>query len=240
MKERGTVLGCLRLGNGYRRRLRLALAGVGTVALLGSSATAQISGQQIRQRYDRSTRSVNIDDHVRNLQSDDADKRLEAVKSLGASNESKAIDHLIGALGDSDMRVQAKSVDMLGELRATDATQVLIQQLFLRTTEPQLKRRILAALGKIGDPRAARPIVEYLQRDLNSDMRGTAIYALGDIGSPEALEALEKIAAADDDQVVRRLASEAANKVRYHQANASREAKGPSETFLPRAPEPQE
>ena len=209
------------------------------VVLLLPLATAwgQISSQQVRQRYEKSTKGASIDDYVKKLESDDAEKRLEAVKSLGATKDSKAVEYLIGALGDSDMRVRAKAIDMLGEMRATEATPVLIQQLFLRTTETPMKQRILAALGKIGDTRAARPIMEFLQRDLDPATRGTAIFALGDIGSPETVDALAQIAQADGDQTLRRIAGDALNKVQAHQAVMKKEAKAPSETFLePKVP----
>jgi HEAT repeat protein/PBS lyase HEAT-like repeat-containing protein len=209
--------------------------------IVAANASAQISGQQIRQRYEKNTKGTSLDDFIKRLGSDDPEKRLDAVKSLGASKDTKAVEYLIQALGDVDMRVQAKAVDMLGELRATDATPVLIQYLFLRTTEAQMKQRILAALGKIGDTRAARPITEFLQRDLDPATRGTAIFALGDIGAPESVEALSQIAKADQDQTVRRLASEALNKVEHHQAAMRREVKGPSENFLePKQPTPQQ
>jgi HEAT repeat protein len=207
---------------------------------LAVPAAAQFDTGQLRQRFDRDKKTGSIDEPVRNLQSDDAAKRLAAVKELGASNDSKAVEYLIGVLGDPDMRIQAKAVDMLGEMRATGATPVLIQQLFLRTTEPQMKQRILAALGKIGDGRAARPIVEFLQRDLDPATRGTAIYALGDIGSTESLELLEQLQRNDSDPTVRRLALEAENKVRMHQSAVSREAKAPAENFLPKAQGPEE
>jgi HEAT repeat protein len=195
-------------------------------------AGAQISSQQVKQRYEKNTKGTSIDDFVKRLESDDPEKRLDAVKSLGASKDSKAIEYLIQALGDKDVRVQAKALDMLGDLRATDATPVLIQYLFLRTTDAHLKQRILAALGKIGDGRAARPIVEFLQRDLDPATRGTAIFALGEIGSPESVDALSQIAQADQDETLRRLANEAKSKVEQHQAVMKKEAKGPSETFL--------
>lgn len=212
--------------------LGLCLAGV---------AQGQISSQQVRQRYDKSTKGASIDDYVKRLQSDDAEKRLEAVKSLGASKDNKAVEYLIQAMGDPDVRVQVKAIEMLGEMRATDATPVLIQSLFLRTTDPQMKQRILVALGKIGDTRAARPIIEFLQRDLDPATRGTAIYALGDISAPESEEVLSRLAEAEDsDPTVRRLASEALNKVQAHQAVMRKEVKGPSETFLePKQPPPQ-
>lgn len=213
---------------------------VAALLVMPLAAAAQVSSQGIRSRYDKATKGATIDDYVKKLSSEDASTRLEAVKSLGASRDTKAVEHLIGALGDSDMRVQAKSVDLLGELRATDATQVLIQHLFMRTTEPLMKQRILAALGKIGDVRAARPIMEFLQRDLDAATRGTAIYALGDIGAPESVDTLQTISVKDGDPTLRRLANEAMQKVQHQQDAMRREAKGPSQTFLPQAPPPQE
>jgi HEAT repeat protein len=202
---------------------------------------AQINSQQIRQRYEKNTKGTSLEDFVKKLESDDPDKRLEGVKSLGASKDKKAVEYLIQALGDSDVRVQAKAVDMLGEMRATDASPVLIQHLFLRTTDAQMKQLILASLGKIGDVRAARPIMEFLQRDLDPSTRGTAIFALGDIGAPESADTLSQIAKADENATLRRLASEALNKVQQHQAVEQKEIKGVSETFLEKKePAPQQ
>ena len=195
-------------------------------------ATAQVNSQQIRQRYEKNTKGASIDDYVKKLDSEDADKRLEAVKSLGATKDNKAIEYLIQALGDPDVRVQCKAVDFLGEMRATEATPVLIQHLFLVTTDSHMKNRLLASLGKIGDARAARPIMEFLQRDLDPATRGTAIFALGDIGAPESVGTLSQISQADQDATLRRLAGEALSKVQLHQAVQQKELKGVPETFL--------
>src|SRR5437899_2391672 len=81
----------------------------------------------------------------------------------------------------------------------------------------------LAELGKIGDTRASRPIMEFLHRDLDPATRGTAIFALGDIGSPETVDALSQIAQADGDQTLRRIAGDALNKVQAHQAVMKKE-----------------
>lgn len=212
-----------------------------SVLVLAGTAYGQFSSQQVRQRYDKNTKGTSIDDFVKRLGSDDAEKRLEAVKSLGASKDTKAIEYLIQAMGDSDVRVQVKAIQVLGDLRAADATPVLIQLLFLRNSDANMKQLVLAALGKIGDARAARPIIEFLQRDLDPATRGTAIFALGDIGAPEAVDPLLQIARSDKDPTVRRLASEAVAKVEQHQAVIRREVKGPSQTFLePKGPPPQE
>ena len=205
---------------------------VAAVALLSGVAAAQINSNQMRQRYEKNTKGASIDDFVKRLGSDDPVKRLEAVKSLGASKDAKAVEYLIQALGDPDVRVQAKAIQMLGDLRANDATPVLVQYLFLRTTDPNMKQLILASLGKIGDTRAAQPLIEFLHRDLDPATRGTAIFALGEIGALESVDVLARIAQADSDQTVRRLAGEAKTKVEAHQAVLKNQVKGPSETFL--------
>jgi HEAT repeat protein len=205
--------------------------------LVATAASAQINSDQIRQRYQKNTSGTSIDDFIKKLSSEDAEKRLEGVKQLGATRDPKAVEYLIQALGDSDVRVRVKSVESLGEMRATDATQVLIQHLFLRSTEPQMKQRILASLGKIGDARAAQPIMELLHRDLDPATRGTAIFALGDIGAAESAPTLEQLTKDESDATVRRLASEALNKVQHHQAAMQKEANRPTDVFLPKAPE---
>jgi HEAT repeat protein len=205
-----------------------------TLAFLLSPAvaSAQISADQIRERYEKNTKGANLQDFVRKFNSEDADKRLEGIKSISESKDEKALDYLLQGLGDPDMRVKAKAIDALGNIRAVEATPVLVQHLFLRSTEPAVKRRILASLGKIGDPRAAGPISEFLQRDLDPAMRGIAIFALGEIGSSESLTPLNEIQRTDGNATLRRLAGDAANKVRYHQAVLATEAKEPRVTFL--------
>jgi HEAT repeat protein len=109
---------------------------------------------------------------------------------------------------------------------------VLIQHLFLRDTDDSVKKRILAALGQIGDESAAKPIAEFLERDHDDSTRGTAIFALGEIGSPTSVEALQEIEQTSTNPTLSRLAREAQAKVRYHQALLQTEAKQPLNTFL--------
>jgi HEAT repeat protein len=207
----------------------LVLAGI----LAAAAAQAQFTNRQFQQKKS----STSIEEPIRKVNSSDPNERLEGVRELSGSRDAKAVEYLIQAVGDTDLRVRAKAVEALGVLRATEATQVLVQQLLLRSTEPQMKQRILASLGKIGDPRATRPILEFLQRDLDAQMRGTAIFALGDIGSSEAVDTLRKIEAEDEDPTTRRLAGEALNKIQHFQAVKAKEAKGPADTFLPKPPE---
>lgn len=183
------------------------------VTLLAGAAAAQMTGNRMHQQREQSVPGVTLDDAVKQLASPDPAQRLQAVKALGTSKDSKAVDHLIKALGDSDLRVLAKAVQVLSDMRATEATPVLMERLLMRTTDSGMKQLILATLGKIGDPRAARPLIQLLQRDLDVETRGTAIFALGDIGSPEAVEVLEHIEETDEDPTVRRVANEARGKI---------------------------
>lgn len=200
--------------------------------LFAGAASAQHSGHSGGQQPAPSTKGASIDDSIKQLSSSDPIERLQAVKSLGASKDAKAVAYLIQAIGDSDVRVQAKAIKMLGAMRAIDASAVLVQYLFLRTTSTDMKQLILASLGTIGDAGSARPLIEFLQRDLDPATRGTAIFALGEIGASESVETLDRIAHADEDQTIQRLASEAKTKVEQHQAGMKNPAKGPSETFL--------
>lgn len=211
---------------------------VATAVLLAGPARGQISTNQMRDRYERNTKGKDIDDYVRKLNSEEPEKRLESVKSLGDSKDPKAVEYLVQALGDPDMRVKAKAIDTLGDLRATDATPVLIQHLFLRETDEDVKQRILASLGKIGDPQATPSIVEFLRRDLDPDVQGTAIFALGEIGASDALPALAGIQETSKNPTLQRLAREASTKINYHQSMMQTEAKEPEQTFLKRDQEP--
>ncbi len=219
------------------RLLRLSLSMCFLV--VASAAHAQTSGtRQMRQRYDKTT-STSVDDAIKQLNSDDHEKRLAAVKVLGATKDPKVVESLSKAVGDADVRVQAKAITILGDLRATDATLILTQYLFLRATDPQMKQLVLTSLGMIGDTRAVRPIIEFLQRDLDPATRGTAVFALGEIGSAESAQTLSQIARADSDATVRRLAGEAARKVDVHPAVTDNEVKATPEIFpRPKAAQP--
>ncbi len=212
-------------------RLRLAatlsLATLALVATSPSPALAQ-SPYKVKERYDKAKHGRNISEWTRRLDDEDPGKRLDAVKSLAESGEPEAIEYLIQATGDPDMRVKIKAIDSLGKLKASAATQVLVQYLFLRETEPRVKQRILVALGMIGDPSATGPIVEYLRRGLPREAAATAIFSLGEIGDPKALEELAKIRAASGDAELRRLAAEAEAKINSRVAPPTVEVKVPA------------
>jgi HEAT repeat protein len=173
----------------------------------------------LRDRYRSPQNAQKLSDNVRKLQSDDPEQRLEAVRGLGEINEPKAIEYLVAAANDPDMRIRVKAIDTLGQIKAKDATPLLIQQLFMRDTDLGTKQRILACLGKIGDDAATGPIMDFLARDVDPGLRGNAIFALGDIGDAKAVPALEAIAR-DGDPSLRGLATDSIKKIRARPAPA--------------------
>lgn len=212
------------------RALTLALVGLWISA--GGTAQAQlIPGQnaapgaprnpsQMR-KSDSNPRAgqAELEDSAKQLHSDDPVERLEAVKALGKSQDKGAVQYLIEATADADPRVKLKAIDALGTLRASDATPVLVQTLYLRESEPWLKQRVLVALGKIGDNRAARPIADYLARDSDKATLGTAIFALGEIGDTQTVPDLQRLTGSSPDDRLKQLSQDAIGKIKQKQIN---------------------
>ena len=120
---------------------------------------------------------------------------------------------LTNSLSDPDARVKIKAIDILGAREANESVPAMSSLLFLRSTEPIVKLHLVAALGRIGDARGAVPVMQYLGEDEDERGRGTAVFALGEIGSDKAVPLLNAIVAEDQSQMVRRLAQEALQKV---------------------------
>jgi len=120
---------------------------------------------------------------------------------------------LINSLSDPDVRVKVKAVDILGAREANDAVPPMSTMLFLRSTEPIVKLHVVAALGRIGDAQGTMPVMQYLGEDQDERGRGTAVFALGEIGSDKANPLLTEVVAQDQSPMVRRLAKEALQKI---------------------------
>jgi HEAT repeat protein len=194
--------------------LALLLASAGASAQTGPPDQQQSSRERLQQRYRPNKGGAgDLGEALRKLRSDRPDERLEGARMLASSDDPKSLEHLLTVATDTDMRVRIKAIDELGNRRATDATPLFVQQLFLRETDPAMRQRVLVALGKIGDPRSTRPICDFLSRELDPSTRGTAIFALGEIGDEKALAVLTKLANNPTDPITSRLAEEARRKI---------------------------
>lgn len=136
---------------------------------------------------------------------DGPDDRLVAATTLGDSGNLRAVEPLIGALGDDDVNVVAAAAEALGVLGDTQA----IPHLDALILDGGLWTRAAAvvALGRIGDA-AAIPILGRCTRQ--DELREAVADALAEIGDPAALPILEEMADTEDDAARRAVLSAAA------------------------------
>ena len=163
----------------------------------------------------------------------DADPRVrvEGLEKLRyVNNATDSTEILERGLNDVDVRVRIKAIDVLGARGVNDVVPTMSQRLFLRATPAIEKLHLVAALGRIGDSRGSLPILEYLGEAEDQDSRGTAVFALGEIGDPAANDKLIQIVQNDKSPMVRRLAQEALEKIdgelpNHHQEELAAERK---------------
>jgi HEAT repeat protein len=204
-------------------RVVIALAVVSIPMLAAAQVPAAQDGREkMRDRFNKDNgrggaqSQAKFDEALRKFQDDDPQVKLEGIAALGTVTDDrpKAIGYLIQASNDPETSFRIKSIDTLGNMQADEAVGSLVQQLFMRDTDRNTKQHILVALGKIGDERATKPIVDFLARGGDVAVRGNAIYALGEIGDKTALPPLEHIEKDGDDEALRTLARSAAQRIR--------------------------
>jgi HEAT repeat protein len=147
------------------------------------------------------------------LKDADPTARVTELERLRFLTDPEVNQILTNSISDPDVRVKIKAIDLLGAREANDAVTPMSTMLFLRSTEPIVKLHLVAALGRIGDTQGALPVMQYLGEDQDERGRGTAVFALGEIGSDKATPLLNAVVAQDQSPMVRRLAKEALQKV---------------------------
>jgi HEAT repeat protein len=171
----------------------------------------------MRNRVETESTFKIIKDVKLGLKDADPNVRVQELKKLRNLDDPEVNKILMDTLSDPDIRVKIKAVDLLGARQANEGVSPMSQLLFLRSTEPLLKLHAAAALGRIGDARGTIPVMEYLQDETaagdDDSARGTAVFALGEIGSDKANELLSRVVSSDKSDMVRRLAQEAIEKI---------------------------
>lgn len=147
----------------------------------------------------------------------DPNVRVQELKKLRDVRDPEVNKILINSLSDMDVRVRIKAIDLLGARGANEAVAPMSQLLFLRSTEPIVRLHVAAALGRMGDAQGALPVMQYLEEQTRQGgddrARGTAVFALGEMGSEKATPLLTQAANSDKSEMVRRLAQEALQKI---------------------------
>lgn len=145
------------------------------------------------ERYNRTAKGANVEEWKRRLSDPDVRTRLDAIDSLGTKGGDEAIRPLIEATSDADFRVRTRAIDFLGNLRAIEATPVLMQLLFLSDVGRDEKLRSLTTLGRIADPATSDRLVVYAKTIDDNDLACRAVYAVGEIANPSSKAALASL-----------------------------------------------
>ncbi len=117
---------------------------------------------------------------------------IEALKAAGDTHG------LIRLLGHGNPDIQWRSADALGSLGPV-ATLPLIAA--LNTGRTAVRLGAIEALGAIRDQRAVKPLIFLLEHDRNVEVRWVAAIALGNLGSPDAIDPLKRALRARDRYV---------------------------------------
>ena len=145
-------------------------------------------------------------------------KGANVTESLTQAGGYEVVKPLLDAVADPDRRVRLKAIDGLGRVGLPEATSSLVQRLFLSEVEPELKHRVLAALGRIAAPSAAGPVADFVMQAADTTLRCAAIHAVGELAPPGSIERLETLSK-DADAAVRRLAEDAIVKIKARLAS---------------------
>lgn len=188
--------------------------GAGTAGnALSSLLNSGNMGGASSSKSDKNAMEHNLKSAEAGLNDADPRVRVEALRQLRDVTDPQADFLLIRSIADPDTRVRVKAIDILGGRGNTNAVPPMCQLLFLRSTEAVVKIHVAAALGRIGDTRAAAPLIQYLYEANDERSRGTAVFALGEIGDHSASDVLSTAATEDPSPIVRRLAQEALQKI---------------------------
>ncbi len=133
----------------------------------------------------------------------------DAIEVLGKIGSEEPIEMFFDYIEtDSDPQLQQVTLKALGEIGSEEATEAVAQR--LRADEPTVRSHAARSLGMIGDPRAVDPLAQTLADDEAPEVRGSAAWALVQIGTAGAFEVLAEY---DDDRsyLVETEAAKAAN-----------------------------
>ena len=124
-----------------------------------------------------------------------ADRRAAAVLAVGLSGAERGIATLREVLADSsDTRVRGYAAEALG-LLGDRASMPRMLELVRTASDVGLRYRTARGLGYLADRSTVRFLVKAFVDTPSDGIRGVLTRVLGEVGSPDAIEALAEVAA---------------------------------------------
>ncbi|WP_160168285.1 HEAT repeat domain-containing protein [Novipirellula maiorica] len=118
------------------------------------------------------------------------EERRNAAYGLGKHDDTNIAPRLISLLFDSDLYVRVYAIQSLRDLKDARATLPLCELLDEPQPEELILSNVTRALAAIGDARAVPTLIKTLD-STDPFTRTNAAYALGEIGDPSAIPALQ-------------------------------------------------
>lgn len=115
-------------------------------------------------------------------------RNQQPVRVLGRIGDDRACDMLHGFLGGGDVALEKTTLWSLGCIGSEESTEPVAQRLAADNAE--VRSAAARSLGLIGDTRAIEPLSERLAADDDERVRGSAAWALNQIGTRRALDAV--------------------------------------------------
>jgi len=121
-----------------------------------------------------------------------ADRREEAaIRTIGNIGEEEGLDAVLDYV-DSDPGLAKPAIKAVGQIGSEEATRDVANQ--LAADDSSVRSRAARALGLIGDTRAIEPLADTLETDETDEVRASAAWALNQIGTERARDAVAEYA----------------------------------------------
>jgi HEAT repeat protein len=129
---------------------------------------------------------------LRALEDDQRDIRLRAARLLAGTREPRAALALLARLADADGQVRAGALAALGTLGDPNVAPALLR--LLTESTPDLRLGAIDALARMRAAAAVPALIPLARRLPRDELARRAQLALGEIGTPEAINALVALA----------------------------------------------
>ncbi|HAN04148.1 MAG TPA: hypothetical protein DCQ25_02610 [Elusimicrobia bacterium] len=144
--------------------------------------------------------------------------RRKALESLGEVKEPWKMDLLKKSLSDEDPVIREKAARLIGKSKDKAAYKLLTDS--LKSSDNDTRLGAIDGLRDLGDKRAAAPLAALLSHP-DRNTRWKAAEALGSLKSDNGVAALQKAAAQDKDEFVRKAAVESLGKIGSQRARTA-------------------